>query len=114
MTNFLTKWVPFRLACRLRSLQQGSLNVGNTQQNITNLKNLAITNAQLNGGRGGTWAKWGPNFGPLSAGKCTTSTAGLLIFVEGVPGFIAPGVSHVLDEVGNLITDEAGNEIIAG
>lgn len=116
MTNFLTKWVPFRLACRLRVLQQGSLNVGNTRQNIANLTTLAIANAQSNGGRGGTWARWRIGFGPLGGtlGNSTTSTAGLLIFVENVPGFIAPGVSHILDESGNFVNDEAGNELVAG
>jgi hypothetical protein len=111
----LTNWTPFRFAARLRSLQQGSLNVGNTRQNLVNLKNLAIANAQTNGGRGG-WARWRVGFGTLggSLGTSTTSTAGLLINVPAVPGYIAPGVSHILDESGNFVNDQSGNRIIAG
>lgn len=119
----MTKWTPFRIACRLRSLQQGSLNVGNTQQNVNNLKNLAIATANLNGGRG-DWARWRVGFGPLggSLGTSATSTAGLLISVKDVPGYVAPfggapaantGV-RVLDEAGNIVLDESGARILTG
>lgn len=76
-----TQWIPFELACRLRCLQQGSLNVGNTRQNIANLQALAITNA--NGAR--TWAKWG-----VLRAAGTAPVQYLLIFPANVPGFVKP------------------------
>ena len=45
MTVYIAKWTPFRLACALRSLQQGALNVGNRQQNRLALLASAITAA---------------------------------------------------------------------
>jgi hypothetical protein len=92
MTIYLTKWVPFRVAARMRSLQQGTLNVGNTQQNLVNLATLAIASANTNGGRGSTWARWRIGFGALggSLGTSATSTAGLLINVRYVPGYVPP------------------------
>lgn len=84
------------MACRLRSLQQGSLNVGNTQQNRLNLLALAIAEANSNPvGRGPNagWAAWGIGFG--GAGQCTGgaanySGAGLWLNVYAVPGYTAP------------------------
>ena len=115
MTIYLTKWTPFRMAVRLRSLRQGTLNVGNTRQNVANLATLAIANALSSA----SWAKWGPGFGP---GKCTTSTAGLLLNVPLVPGYTPPpgtGTAgsvgaYILDESSRVITDESGNRILAG
>jgi hypothetical protein len=119
----MTNWIPFRIACRLRSLQQGSLNVGNTRQNLANLATLAIANALTNGGRG-DWARFRIGFGPLGGtlGNSTTTTAGLLINVPAVPGYVAPfgsapslGTgSRVLDEAGNFVSDEAGNRVLNG
>ena len=115
MTNYAVKWTPFRMACRLHSLQQGSLNVGNTAQNVSNLATLAIASALTNGGRGSTWARFRIGFGPLggSLGTGQTSTAGLLINVKAVPGFVAPGVTYVLGEDGSFVNDESGNRIVA-
>ena len=114
MTNYAVKWTPFRLAARLRSLQQGSLAIGNTLQNLTNFANLAIASALTNGGRGSTWARFRIGFGPLGGtlGTGQTSTAGLLINVKAVPGFIAPGVSYILDENSAFVNDESGNRIV--
>jgi hypothetical protein len=76
----ITKWTPFRWACAMRCLQQGSLNVGNRQQNRLALLASAKTNA--NGAA--TWAKW-------RVGSVTrTSSNALLINVPSVPGFVAP------------------------
>lgn len=79
-----TKWIPFQLACRLRCLQQGSLNVGNTRQNVANLLTLAIANA--NGTA--TWAKWN-----VLRASGTAPTAYLLIYPANVPGFVKPVAS---------------------
>ena len=102
------------MACRLHSLQQGSLNVGNTAQNVSNLATLAIASALTNGGRGSTWARFRLGFGPLGGtlGTGQTSTAGLLINVKAVPGFIAPGVSYILDENSAFVNDESGTRIV--
>lgn len=77
-----TKWIPFELACRLRVLQQGSLNVGNTQQNIANLLGLARTNANTTA----TWARWNTT---LKNGTAQPVQA-LLILPASVPGFVKP------------------------
>lgn len=76
----ITKWVPFDFACRLRSLQRGGLNVGNTQQNKTNLYNLAVTEANSNG----VWAKW------RSTPNATKTHSNLQLFIQGVPGYVPP------------------------
>jgi hypothetical protein len=82
MSALLTKWTPFDVACRLRSLQQGALNVGNTQQNITALYNLAVT--QANGAA--TWAKW------RGGNNVAQNHSNLLLNVPLVPGYTAsPG-----------------------
>lgn len=96
MANFLPQWVPFQMACRLRCLQRGTLNVGNTQQNRLNLLSLAIAEANENPvGRGpdAGWATWAVGFG--GSGQCTGGAtgytgAGLWINVPAVPGYVAP------------------------
>ncbi len=106
------------MACRLRSLRQGSLNVGNTAQNVANLATLAKANALSSA----SWARYIVGYGPLSTGKCTTSTAGLVLNVPLVPGYTPPpgtgdaGTvgSYILDESSNVITDESGNRITTG
>ncbi len=118
MTVYLTKWTPFRVAARLHSLRQGTLNVGNTLQNIANLKTLAIANALSSA----SWARYIVGFGPLSAGGCLSSTAGLVLNVPYVPGYVPPpgtgtaGVAgaYVLGETGNVVTDESGNRVLQG
>ena len=81
LSALLPKWTPFDTACYLRCLQQGTLNVGNTQQNRVNLYNLAVTNA--NGAA--TWAKW------RTATNNTAKVHGnLRIWVPNVPGYVAP------------------------
>lgn len=83
MTQHLVKWTPFDLACRLRSLQQGSLNVGNTQQNKTNLFNLAV--AQANTPSSPPWARW------RTGGANTAKVHGnLYLNVPLVPGYVPP------------------------
>lgn len=77
----LQKWIPFKLACRLRCLQQGTLNVGNTQQNITNLLNLCVTNA--NGAA--VYAKWN-----VLRVAGSNAQAFLLVYPANVPGFVSP------------------------
>jgi hypothetical protein len=137
MTNYLTHWTPFRLACKLRTLQAGSLNVGNTQQNEANLLALAIAQANLNAigtGPGRGWAVW--RVGENSR----TSSCGLLINVSSVPGFAAPintangnpagtgysligggspgspGSNYLTDDTGtNILTDDSGtNQLTPG
>lgn len=76
-----TQWVPFDLACRLRVLQQGSLNVGNTRQNVANLLTLCTTNA--NGAA--TYAKW-----DVLRQAGTSPRSLLLVKPALVPGFVAP------------------------
>jgi hypothetical protein len=77
----IPKWTPFQLACRLHCLRQGTLNVGNTQQNIANLYNLAVANA--NGSQ--SWAKW--RVGRVAG---TNPATMLRIWVPNVPGYVAP------------------------
>lgn len=88
----LTKWVSFELACRLRCLQQGALNVGNTAQNKAHLQTLVQTNANTNGGNvaggGGTYGRWSQGANkpvgtaqPVSALQC---------YPANVPGFVRP------------------------
>ena len=85
-----TKWVAFELACRLHCLQQGSLNVGNTQQNKAHLQTLAIANA--NTGGASAWARWSRGFSNSS----TFGTGGpqpiqaLEVYPALVPGFVKP------------------------
>ena len=79
-----THWVPFDLACRLRCLQQGSLNVGNTQQNRLNLLSLCTANA--NGAQ--TYAKWG-----VLRAAGTNPRSLLLVTPANVPGFVKPVAS---------------------
>lgn len=76
-----TQWIPFDMACRLRVLQQGSLNVGNTQQNRLNLLSLCTTNA--NGTQ--TFAKW-------SVLRAAGTAPRSLLWVKpaNVPGFVKP------------------------
>lgn len=119
----MTNWTPFRIACRLRSLQQGTLNVGTQRQTVANLATLAIANALTNGGRG-DWARFRIGFGPLGGtlGTSRTSTAGLLLNIPAVPGYVAPSGgapsfgtgSRILDESGNFVTDELGNRVLEG
>lgn len=53
--NGIVRWIPFDMACRLHSLQQGTLNVGNARQNIANLRTLAL--AQIASPSSPPWAK---------------------------------------------------------
>lgn len=74
-----THWVPFQLACRLRCLQQGQLNVGNTRQNIANLMTLAL--AQIAAPSSPPWAKYS---GAVNEPKK------ILLWPALVPGFVKP------------------------
>ena len=74
-----THWVPFQLACRLRSLQQGALNVGNTRQNIANLQTLAL--AQIAAPSAPPWAKYS---------TAVNEPRKILIWPALVPGFVKP------------------------
>src|ERR1700675_2119096 len=77
----IVKWTPFKLACRYRALRSGTLNVGNTQQNIANILALAIAEANSNS----VWARW----------RTTVNSphipSNLMINVPLVPGFIPLG-----------------------
>ncbi len=73
-----THWMPFELACRLRCLQQGSLDIGNTAQNVANLKTLCT--AEANGAA--VYARWNP----VLAYK-------LEVIPALVPGFVRPVAS---------------------
>lgn len=77
----IAKWTPFQLACRLHCLRQGTLNVGNTQQNIANL--LALATANANGAQ--TWAKW-----RTTTDNSAKTASHLRIWVPNVPGYVAP------------------------
>lgn len=77
-----TKWISFRLACRLHCLQQGTLNVGNTQQNIASLQALCIANANSTA----TFAKWNTT---LKNGTAQPIQA-LEVYPALVPGFVKP------------------------
>lgn len=82
-----TQWIPFQLACRLHCLRQGALNVGNTQQNIANLKALCLANANA----GGLYARWsrGAN-APVGGAQPITA---LQVYPARVPGFLVPAHS---------------------
>jgi hypothetical protein len=80
MTIHIAKWTPFRWAAAMRSLQQGTNNVGNRQQNRLALLAAAITNAA----GAATWAKW--RVGENSR----VSSNALLINVPSVPAFVPP------------------------
>lgn len=77
-----TKWLPFELACRLHCLQQGSLNVGNTLQNKTNLQTLCTASA--NGAA--VYGRWNPT---LQNGTAQPVQA-LQVYPALVPGFVKP------------------------
>lgn len=77
-----TKWISFRLACRLHCLRQGALNVGNTQQNIANLQALCVANANSTA----TYAKWNTT---LKNGTAQPVQA-LEVYPALVPGFKKP------------------------
>lgn len=76
-----TNWIPFEMACRLRCLQQGTLNVGNTQQNIASLLATCVTNANSTQ----TFAKW-----RVLRASGTNPTTYLRIKPASVPGFVKP------------------------
>lgn len=79
-----THWQPFELACRLRVLQQGSLVVGNTRQNIAHLQALCISNA--NGAA--TYARWS-----TAANMKAGTVQALEVLPANVPGFVRPVAS---------------------
>jgi hypothetical protein len=76
-----TQWVPFQLACRLPCLTKGTLNVGNTQQNIANLLALCIANANTSQ----SFAKW-----RVFRVSGTNPTTYLRVLPANVPGFVKP------------------------
>lgn len=79
-----TQWIPIELAERLHCLRQGALNVGNTQQNIVNLRTLA--RAQANSPSVPPWARWNPT---LKNGTAQPIQA-LQVYPARVPGFRKP------------------------
>jgi hypothetical protein len=74
-----TQWIAFDWACRLHCLQQGALNVGNTQQNKVNLKTLAL--AQIAAPSTPPWAK---------ISTAVNEPKKIMIFPSRVPGFVKP------------------------
>jgi hypothetical protein len=83
LTQYIVKWIPFDMACRFRSLQQGSLNVGNTTQNKANL--LALATAQANTPSSPPWARWGTS--TVNSAKVHSN---LRLNVPLVPGWVPP------------------------
>lgn len=75
----LKQWIPFQMACRLRCLRQGTLNVGNTAQNVANLLTLALI--QIATPSNPAWAK-------LSG--AVNQPKKILIRPAYVPGFVGP------------------------
>lgn len=73
------KWVPIEWAVRLRSLQQGALNVGNTQQNKTNL--IALATAQAKAQSNPPWARFS---------TAANASYKLQVVVALVPGYVRP------------------------
>jgi len=94
-------WTPFDLACRLQSLRYGSLDVGNTLQNKTNLYNLAVAEAN-NYPNGTGWAKWRGG-GGMPVYK---SRGNLLLNIELVPGFTAPAGTGSYQDVAGSSTNQ--------
>lgn len=86
MTVYIAKWIPFRWACAMRSLQQGTNNVGNRQQNRVALLAAAITQATTPSNP--PWAKW--RTGEVSR----VSSNALLVNVPLAPGFVPPVNTH--------------------
>lgn len=82
-----TQWISIELAERLHCLQQGTLNVGNTQKNIANLRTLA--RAQANTPSNPPWARWNTT---LKNGTAQPIQA-LQVFPSRVPGFVKPVAS---------------------
>lgn len=84
------KWIPIELAERLHVLQQGTLNVGNTQQNRLNLRTLAI--AQANAPSNPAWARWSKGFSNSSSfGSAGPQPIQVLeVYPVLVPGFTKP------------------------
>lgn len=76
MSTIPTKWLPVEFAARLRTLQQGSLAIGNTQQNLLNL--TALATAEANAPTTG-WARWNP-----------AAPYKLQVQQRLVPGYVAP------------------------
>lgn len=77
--SFGNKFISIQLACRLRELNQGTLNVGNPAQRVKNLTALAMANALSTQ----TFAKFRANHSPTAVN--------LLILPQKVPGFRKPG-----------------------
>lgn len=77
-----TQWIAFDFACRLHCLRQGTLNVGNTLQNKTNLKTLAL--AQIAAPSNPPWAKYS---------TAVNESRKIMIFPARVPGFKKPAAS---------------------
>lgn len=85
MSALIPKYVPFEVACRLRSLQQGSLNVGNTKANIANL--LALCLADANGAQ--AFTKW-----RVQRAAGTNPTTYLRVCPQLVPGYVPPPLTY--------------------
>lgn len=81
-----TQWVPIEWAERLHCLQQGTLNVGNTQQNRVNLRNLAIAQAQSPSNP--PWARWSAGANAPAGGGLPIQA--LQVYPARVPGFVKP------------------------
>lgn len=77
-----TQWIAFDFACRLHVLQQGALNVGNTRQNVANLKTLAL--AQIASPSNPPWAK---------VSTAANEPKKILLYPSRVPGFVKPVAS---------------------
>lgn len=87
--NFIAKYIPFPLACRLRGLQQGANNVGNDSQNRAALYAAAVAQANSSSGVVGTWAKWRTASVNTAHGSINAAN-NLLICPQFNPHWVAP------------------------
>lgn len=104
-----THWIPFQMACRLRCLQQGALNVGNTRQQTANLITLAL--AQIASPSNPPWAKYS---------QAANQPKKILLWPARVPGFVnpiglqgsvGPPVGNLLSDAGISLTTDAGVQL---
>ena len=82
MSLHIPKWVPFKIACAMRALQQGARNVGNRQQNRAAL--LALATTQANAPSNPPWARWN------TGNNSNKTSSRLLLNVPLAPGFVPP------------------------
>lgn len=80
----IRRWIPIELAVRLRTLQRGINNVGNTQQNRLALTLKAAAEATAPAGGEYIWARWNP-----------VLSYKLEVDERLVPGYVAPAGTNL-------------------